>query len=260
MKKIDNSFIQVLAYEARVGNFVVGKDNKESLAMAQNVIEKKHGQFFSTKYMLKKLGILKTRHTTFGWMLSLPGVSYDESTNVVTASDLLWKTMLKEHTFAFAYRTNGDSNWEELQTIFAPPAVEPKSNNNEVIVVSTDDDEENNVGKVPAFNDRRHERTSSPPIPVAQTSVVNISSDSSAVNFNGWDYLTNYSDSEGSLSTKCSTANSKYRRAANGPSPLKPKESLMPRYNHFPNVSSSDSNRPNGKGKGKGSFHGPNAP
>ncbi|KAL7104208.1 hypothetical protein ACP275_08G228700 [Erythranthe tilingii] len=72
-------------------------------------------------------------------MLSLPGVEYDETSNVVTASDEVWKTILKAHTFAFAYRTYGDSEWEELKTIFAPRVVEQKPGN-EVIVLSSDDD------------------------------------------------------------------------------------------------------------------------
>ncbi|KAL7143813.1 hypothetical protein ABFS83_08G216100 [Erythranthe nasuta] len=122
--------------------------------MAQSVIQKKHGEFFSLKYIGKKLGILKTIHTTFGYMLSLPGVEYDETSNVVTASDEVWKTILKAHTFAFAYRTYGDSEWGELKTIFAPRVVEQKPGD-EVIVLSSDDDEAAPPAPIPSTVDFR---------------------------------------------------------------------------------------------------------
>lgn len=65
-----------------------------------------HGQSFTYVYGINKLDLLEQRYKTFSWMLGVDNVSYEASTNLVTAPDDVWKYMIKVYiilckTFSF---------------------------------------------------------------------------------------------------------------------------------------------------------------
>lgn len=94
-EQIDNTFIDYLSFEARIGKFVWPNNIMVSLVHAVNCTNMQHNQDFSYCYGLNKLDLLEKRYETFNWMLSLAGVAYDPVANLVTASDAKWKYILK---------------------------------------------------------------------------------------------------------------------------------------------------------------------
>lgn len=93
--KVDNDFIDYLVFEARNGNFVWTRKISRALVHAIYNLCHNHNQDFSFEYGAKQVDSLMQRHKTFKWMLCLDGVSYDKGTNVVTASNTVWKQILK---------------------------------------------------------------------------------------------------------------------------------------------------------------------
>lgn len=89
-KKIDNSFIDLLCMDARLGNFVWPMKTMSTLIAAKDTIRRHYDQDFSYVYINKKLDLLEQRYSTFKWILEKDGVNYDPSTNIVTAPVKKW--------------------------------------------------------------------------------------------------------------------------------------------------------------------------
>lgn len=94
-RQTENTFIDYLSLEARIGKFIWPSKINISLLHAIDATNMQHNTDFSYCYGLTKLDLLEKRYKTFKWMLSLPGVVYDPVENLVSAPDVKWKFMLK---------------------------------------------------------------------------------------------------------------------------------------------------------------------
>lgn len=162
-KKIDDAFIDYLAFEARCGNLIWPHQKNVPIVRAIDFVNDINNQEFSYAYGLKKLNLLEKRYTTFSWMLGLDHVAYVASTNVVTAPDDVWMNIfevisatclsitcahdaiyiliffffvnpfMQEEPFSWAYLAEGEPKFEELSVIFARAV-------DDIVVVSSDEE------------------------------------------------------------------------------------------------------------------------
>ncbi|KAL7090902.1 hypothetical protein ACP275_12G071400 [Erythranthe tilingii] len=144
---------------------------------------------------MKRLDLLRKMYYTFNSILSYPTVTYDSDTNKVYASDRAWGLIIKEHSFAAAYRTYGESKMYELTSIFGGMKTKEEP---EVIEVSSDGSGDNIGGCA----------TNSIPFRRRPTTV-NVNN---VLPPKKLEYANYASDSEESAGTQCSTANTNGRK------------------------------------------------
>lgn len=158
-ERIDGDFIDFLYFEARVGHLQWPHKYNKPLIEAIDALNYNYTREFSYVYGLKKLISLEQRYKTFSWMLSLDGVTYVPSTNLVTTADSVWRhifevkilrlqvqfcrhlfrdsyafiCVLLKDRFAYAYLAKGEAKYEELAVMFSPYV-------DNVVLVSSDDD------------------------------------------------------------------------------------------------------------------------
>lgn len=94
-KEIDFLFVEVITFQARMGNFKFGTKNYSAIGIAIDAINRRFGKRFSYKYCEVKVNHLFKRYTTFAWMLSLTEVMYDEVTKEVHAPNRTWEFILQ---------------------------------------------------------------------------------------------------------------------------------------------------------------------
>lgn len=94
-KKVDDSFIDFLSLEARLGHFLWPNKTTMSVESAKNYVCWRFEQDFSCKYCVTKVENLERRYSKFKWILSIDGLKYNPTTNVVTAPNAVWKAILR---------------------------------------------------------------------------------------------------------------------------------------------------------------------
>lgn len=105
-KKVDDSFIDFLSLEARLGHFLWPKKTTMSVESAKNYVCWRFEQDFSYKYCVTKVENLERRYSTFKWILSIDGVKYNPTTNVVTAPNAVWKAILRVSFKGYCHHWN----------------------------------------------------------------------------------------------------------------------------------------------------------
>ncbi|KAG8373658.1 hypothetical protein BUALT_Bualt11G0047100 [Buddleja alternifolia] len=116
--EVDNKFIDLLREEVMLGNFRVGANNDQTLEVLRWIINVQFERDFSSLDVKRHVKKVQKRHRVFDWLVNMTGVLYDAYTNTIVGHPFVWDHICKECPFAYAYMTEGDPKWNELQIIF----------------------------------------------------------------------------------------------------------------------------------------------
>ncbi|KAG8378684.1 hypothetical protein BUALT_Bualt07G0010900 [Buddleja alternifolia] len=106
------------------------------------IISAQFGKMFTFLDCQRHVKKVQKRHRVFKWLVNMAGVLYDQTTNTIIEAAFVWDHICKEQPFAYAYMTEGDPKWRELQIIFYDAPNSPQLFVDNVINISSTDDEE----------------------------------------------------------------------------------------------------------------------
>ncbi|KAG8388607.1 hypothetical protein BUALT_Bualt02G0143100 [Buddleja alternifolia] len=119
-----------------------GAENSLAIEVVQWTLCVKFAKEFTFLDCSRHVRKLQKRHRVFNWLVHMAGVLYDHTTNTIIGAPFVWDHICKEQPFAYAYMSEGDPKWTELQVIFNK---NPTSNqlflDNVVNVSSSDEDD-----------------------------------------------------------------------------------------------------------------------
>lgn len=103
--EIDNVFIDTLAFQARIGNFVPGEGNLSAVVCARGAIHRRCNVDYTIDACMTRVEKLSKRYTTIAWMTSLSLVQLDTNDNVIYAPNVTWdfivKVYISSHSIQF---------------------------------------------------------------------------------------------------------------------------------------------------------------
>ncbi|KAG8390919.1 hypothetical protein BUALT_Bualt01G0133600 [Buddleja alternifolia] len=101
-----------------LGNFKVGGNNDHTLEVLRWIINNQFQVDLSQLDVMRHVKKFQKRHRVFAWLVGMAGVLYDGATNTIIGLPFVWDHICTEQRFAYAYMSEEDPKWRELQIIF----------------------------------------------------------------------------------------------------------------------------------------------